>query len=58
MWLKLLSALRIFKSTGYLIRMIVVVMYDMGIFLFVLIITLAAFGDAFMRISAGNDPDN
>eukprot|EP00347_Sterkiella_histriomuscorum_P010531 403375928 len=54
MWLKFLSSLRIFKETGYLIRMIIEVIYDMGIFLMVLLITVAAFGDTFLRISNGN----
>ncbi|CDW76646.1 UNKNOWN [Stylonychia lemnae] len=58
MWLKFLSTLRIFKNTGYLIRMIVEVIYDMGIFLFVLLITVAAFGDSFLRISWGNEVEN
>ncbi|CDW82835.1 wd-40 repeat protein [Stylonychia lemnae] len=58
MWLKFLSTLRIFKSTGYLIRMIVQVIYDMGIFLFVLLITVAAFGDSFLRIAWGNEEEN
>ncbi|CDW88225.1 UNKNOWN [Stylonychia lemnae] len=58
MWLKFLSSLRIFKQTGYLIRMIVEVIYDMGIFLFVLLITVAAFGDSFLRISWGNVEEN
>lgn len=58
MWIKLLYFLRIFRSTGYLIRMIVEVLSDMGIFLLVLLITLTAFGDAFLRLSLANDPDN
>ena len=38
--------------------MIVEVIYDMGIFLFVLLITVAAFGDSFLKISKGNDEEN
>ncbi len=58
MWIKFLQALRIFKSTGYLIRMIVEVIYDMGIFLFILLVTLCAFGDTFLRLSLGNKEDD
>jgi hypothetical protein len=58
MWLKFIYALRIFKSTGYLIRMIIEVLYDMGIFLLILLITLCAFGDSFLRLAWGNeDPE-
>lgn len=58
MWLKLLYIMRIFKKTGYLIRMIVEVIYDMGVFLLLLLITVLAFGDSFLRISLGNDEEN
>jgi hypothetical protein len=54
MWFKFLYFLRIFKSTGYLIRMIVEVIKDMKNFFLVLFITIAAFGDAFLRISLAN----
>jgi len=54
MWLKLLYFMRIFKNTGYLIRMIVVVITDMGSFLLVLLIGLVAFGDSFLSIAHGN----
>lgn len=57
MWIKLLYFLRIFKSTGYLIRLIVEVVSDMGIFLLVLLITLTAFGDAMLRLSLSNSHD-
>lgn len=58
MWMKFISAFRIFQSTNYLIRMIYEVVYDMRVFMFVLTISLAGFGDAFLRISNGNDEDN
>lgn len=58
MWLKLLYFLRIFKQTGYLIRLIVEVVSDMTTFLLVLLITLTAFGDAMLRLSLSNSPDN
>jgi len=54
MWFKFLYFLRIFKNTGYLIRMIVEVIIDMKNFFLVLFITIAAFGDAFLRISLYN----
>ena len=58
MWVKLMQNLRIFKSTGYLIRMIVEVIHDMGIFLFILLITLLGFGDSFLRLSLGNSDES
>jgi len=54
MWFKFLYFLRIFKSTGYLIRMIMEVVVDMKVFFIVLIIVLCAFADAFFSISNGN----
>eukprot|EP00347_Sterkiella_histriomuscorum_P013502 403364473 len=54
MWLKILYILRIFKSTGYLIRAIVEVIFDMVIFLFILFLTVITFGDSFLRLSYGN----
>jgi hypothetical protein len=54
MWFKFLYFLRIFKSTGYLIRMIFEVIKDMRNFFLVLLITIAAFGDSFLRISLAN----
>jgi len=58
MWFKILYFLRIFKPTGYLIRMIFTVIYDMRFFFLVLLITLVAFGDSFYIISEANKDDN
>ncbi|CDW71585.1 UNKNOWN [Stylonychia lemnae] len=58
MWIKFISNLRIFEKTNYLIRMVYEVITDMGIFLFVYAVTVAAFGDAFLRISSGNEKDD
>ena len=58
MWTKLLSVLRIFRHTSYLIRTIVEVIHDMGTFLFVLLIVIAGFGDAFRVVNNGNTPSN
>jgi len=57
MWLKLLYIMRIFKATGYLIRMIIDVIADMGIFLLLLLITIFAFGDSLLTLSYGNAED-
>jgi len=38
--------------------MLIEVVYDMGIFLFILLITLCAFGDAFLRIDLANTNGN
>ncbi|CDW88872.1 wd-40 repeat protein [Stylonychia lemnae] len=58
MWIKLLYVMRIFKNTGYLIRMLIEVVSDMGIFLLLLLITILAFGDSFLRLSNGNSEDS
>lgn len=55
LWLKLLYFLRIFQSTGYLIRIIIEVVYDMRHFMFVLMLTFVAFGDAMLSISSSNE---
>mmetsp|Transcript_19002 Transcript_19002/g.13799 ORF Transcript_19002/g.13799 Transcript_19002/m.13799 type:complete len:251 (+) Transcript_19002:4679-5431(+) len=55
MWLKLMYFLRIFENTGYLVRMIIVVIVDMKSFLIVLMIGLVAFGDSFATIASGNE---
>jgi len=53
-WLKMLYFLRIFKTTGYLIRIIIEVVVDMRHFLFVLLLAFVAFGDAMYNISTSN----
>jgi len=55
MWFKFLYFLRIFKKTGYLIRMIIKVMDDMKPFLLVLLITTIAFADSLLCISLANE---
>ena len=55
MWIKLLYFFRINKNTGYLIRMIVKVIFGMKTFLMVLLITIVAFGDAFVSLEANNE---
>ncbi len=54
MWLKLLYFMRIFKNTGYLIRMIIEVISDMKYFLFILMVTVTAIGDAMLKIANQN----
>jgi len=54
MWFKLLYFLRIFKSTGYLVRMIIQVVVDMRIFIVVLCIIFFGFADAFVTLSLGS----
>jgi hypothetical protein len=51
MWTKFLYFLRIFRQTGYLIRMLSTVIYDMRIFLLFLLIVYFGFGEAFLRLS-------
>lgn len=55
MWLKLLYFFRIFRSYGYLIRLIVVVIEDMIIFLNVFLFTIIMFSDTLLTIAAGNE---
>jgi hypothetical protein len=56
--MKLLYFMRIFRSTGYLIRCIVTVIYDMRHFFLVLLIGIFAFSDTFLAISLGNEGDD
>ena len=58
MWLKFLYFLRIFKATGYLIRMIVDVIYDMRVFFLVLMIVIVAFADSFFSLSSAQAEEN
>lgn len=58
MWIKLLYFFRIFKSFGYLIRLLILVVDDMRTFLAVFFFTIVAFSDSLLTISNGNTPDN
>ena len=51
LWFKFLYFLRIFKQTGYLIRMILDVVFSMRIFLLVLFIVILGLADAFISLS-------
>jgi Ion transport protein len=57
MWFKFLYFFRIFKSYGYLTRLLILVILDMKDFLVVLFITIVAFSDSLLTISLGNAPD-
>lgn len=54
LWLKFLYFLRIFQETGYLIRIITEVVYDIRHFLLLLLLTIVAFGDSMRSISTSN----
>ncbi len=58
MWLKLLYFLRLFEQTGYLIRTLLGVFYEMKVFLLILSIVYMGFGEAFLRISEANNDEN
>jgi len=58
MWLKFFYFLRIFRHTGYFIRMLSDVIYDIRLFIVVIAIVFLGFGDAFFRLSQYADPDN
>lgn len=51
MWVKLLYFLRLFNSTGYLVRTLIAVIWDMRIFLLILAIVYCGFGEAFLRLA-------
>jgi len=57
MWIKFLYFLRIFRSTGYLVRTLTDVIYDMKVFLLILFIVYFGFGEAFLRLSEKSDPE-
>ena len=57
MWAKLISFLRLFNSTGYLVRTLTTVIYEIRIFLLVLLIIYFGFCEAFLRINEMSDPD-
>jgi len=54
MWFKFLYFFRIFKSFGYLTRLIIMVIDDMKTFLFVMFFTIVAFSDSLLTLSNGN----
>ena len=51
MWMKVVNFLRLYETTGFLIRAMIVSIFDMRYFLLITGITIVAFGDAFLRIS-------
>jgi hypothetical protein len=57
LWIKFLYFLRIFRHTAYLINMLNTVIYDMRIFLLILLIIYLGFGEAFLRISERSDEE-
>jgi hypothetical protein len=56
-WFKLIYFLRIFEQTGYLVRLLIQVCYDIRIFLFFLLILLVAFAEGFLRFSEGSQDE-
>ena len=57
-WLKILHFLRIFDSTGFLVRAIIEVVTRMRFFLFILIVIILAFADALkVMFLVENDSD-
>jgi hypothetical protein len=58
MWLKLLYFLRIFDSTGYLIKIIIEVIIDMKYFLMILMLTFVAFADSMYQINTSNKEED
>lgn len=58
LWFRFLYFLRIFDSTGFLVRAILAVIVDMGYFLLILGITIVGFGDSFKVMSYANTDEN
>ena len=54
MWTKFLYFFRIYKSTGYLIRMLIQVAIDMQVFLLVMIIIICGIANSFVVLSVGS----
>jgi len=55
MWLKFLYYLRVWKTTGYLVRMLTEVINEMKIFLLVLGVIVVAFTDAFYSFAVAQE---
>jgi hypothetical protein len=53
-WTKFLYFLRIYRPTGYFIRMLSTVTWEIRTFLLVLSIAYLGFGEAFLRLSQNN----
>lgn len=58
MWIKLLYFFRVFKSYGYLIRLLILVIDDMRTFMAVFFFTIVAFSDSLLTIAKGNTEEN
>ena len=56
MWIKLLYFMRIFKNTGYLVKILTECISDMRVFLFIYLTMIVAFNEAFMRLSDASIP--
>ena len=57
MWLKFMYFLRLFEATGYLIRIVVNMLWDMRTFILILFIVQIGFGEAFLRLSEQSEGD-
>ena len=56
-WIKFLYFLRIYRPTGYFIRMLSTVIWEIRTFLLVLMIVYLGFGEAFLRLSQNNSEE-
>ncbi|CDW87954.1 wd-40 repeat protein [Stylonychia lemnae] len=56
-WIKFLYFLRIFRTTGYLINMLSTVLWDMKIFLLILLIIYLGFAEAFLRLAESSEEE-
>ena len=54
LWIKLLYFMRVFRGTGFYIRVITEVTIDLRDFLLIFLISILAFSDAMLTMSMGN----
>ena len=58
LWLKFLYFLRIFDSTGFLVRAIMTVISEMRFFMLILLVAILAFGDSYKVMDHSNTPED
>jgi hypothetical protein len=58
MWLRFLYFFRIFRNTGYYIKMLVQVIFDIRYFIFIFVLTIFSFAHAWYVFLRNNDNDN
>jgi len=57
-WLRAVYFFRLNRSTGYFIRMIIEVTYDLANFLIIYLVVVAAFAHAYLLLFQNNDTED